>query len=121
MAEKSEMTDKHVAAAAIEAAFQKVRQRGDPRTQIERREKQREQNEREAGHPLEVAEHQAELVGRFREADEMDGGYVRREHRQTDDRPRQGIACQKIMPTLAAVFAFAPQKARRDAQTDHSN
>ena len=108
----------HIATAAIEAAFEKVRQRGDLRAQVERREKQRQQNQREARHPLEVAEDEAVFVSRFGQADEMHGGDVRREHRKANHRPRERVAGEEIVSALTAGRAFAPPKSRRHAKAD---
>src|SRR5271170_476824 len=49
----------------------------------------------------------------------MDGGDVRREHRQPDDRPRECVAREKVMSALAAVLIFSPQKTRRHAKSNH--
>ena len=105
-----------IPAGAVEAALQKIRQGGDFRAEIKRREKKREQDERGTCHPLEVAEHQPVFVGRFREADQMHGGDVRREHRQPDHRPAQRVAGQEVMPAFAAAFASAVDGACEHSQ-----
>ena len=96
-----------VAAVAVVAAFEEVGQRRHPRPQVERGEKQRQQDQHEAGHPLEIAEDQAVLVGRLGEAHQVDGRDVGGEHGQADDRPAEGIAGQEVVAPLAAGHGLA--------------
>jgi hypothetical protein len=55
------------------ASLHELRERPDAGADVERRKNQGEQREREAGHPLEVADHQAILRAAGREPHEMDG------------------------------------------------
>ena len=103
-----------VAAGAIETPFEEVGQCRHPRTQIERGEKEREQDQREAGHPFEVAAvAQPVGIGRLGQADQMDRGDVGGEHGQADHRPGERVAGEEVMAALAAPAALgsgpAPQ------------
>jgi hypothetical protein len=106
----------HIAATPIKTAFEKVWQGCDAGTEIERREEQRKQDQREARHPFKVAKDESELVSSLRETHEMDSGNVRREHGEADDRPRERVAGEEVMSTLAAALTFAAQEARRHAK-----
>ena len=106
MAEKIEIDRQPVAAVAVEAAFEEIGQRRHPRAQVQRGEEQRQQDQRESGHPLEVAEDHAVLVGRLGEAHQVDGGDVGGEHGQADDRPAERVAGQEVVAALAAAAAL---------------
>ena len=97
-----------VAAVAVVAPFEKIRQRGNPRTQVQRREEQRQQDEREAGHPFEVAEDHAVLVGRLGEAHQVHRRDVGGEHRQPDHRPAERVAGQEVVVPFAAPRTECP-------------
>ena len=91
-----------VAAVAVIAAFEEIRQRGHPAAKVQGGEKQREQHQRESGHPLEIAVDHAVLVGRLGETHEVHGGDVGGEHRQPDHRPAERVAGQEVVAALAA-------------------
>ena len=97
-----------IAAVAIEAALEEIGQRGHPRAQVERREEERQQDQREPGHPLEVAVHHPVLVGRLRETDQVHRRDVGGEHRQADHRPAERVAGEEIVASLATPHAEPP-------------
>ena len=107
-----------VAALAIESPLEEVGQGRHARPEVQRSEKQRQQNERERGHPLEVAEDHPVLVGRLGKAHQMDRRDIGREHGQTDHGPRERVARQKVVAALAAA---ATPGAGPAAQTHHGH
>ena len=48
----------------------------------------------------------------------MDGRNVRREHREADDGPREGVAGEKVVAALAARRALATKQPGGEAEAD---
>ncbi len=70
-------------------ALHEFRQRGYPGVDVERGKHQRQQDEDEARHPLEVADDQTVSCTTRRVADQVDGRNVRCEHGRTDGEPAE--------------------------------
>ena len=92
-----------------------LRQRLDPGIDVEGRKDQRQQNQSETRHPLEVADDNALLGPARREADEMNGRNVRGENRRAHREPTQRMAREKILLRAGVAAVANPDAKRSDA------
>ena len=79
------------------AALHEFRQRGHAGVDIERSKHQRQQDEDEARHPLEVADDQTVSCTTGRVANQVDGRNVRGEHGRTDGEPAERFVGQEVL------------------------
>ena len=108
-----------VAAGSAVALLEKVGQSGNAGTDIEGSEEQCRNDERERRHPLEVAVGQPVDVAFLSKRDQVNGRDIGREQSQSDDRPRQGAAGQKVvLPSALPLVSPQPHPAAKahDAQ-----
>ena len=96
------------------APLHELRQRAHSRVDVERRKQQRQQDQGEAGHPLEVADDHPVLGAARREADEVNRGDVRREHRRADGEPTQRFVGQEIVVGRGVTAETNPDAERGD-------
>ena len=87
----------------------------DARVDVERREDQRQQDQGETRHPLEVADHHAVLGAAGRQADEVDRGDVRGEHRRADGEPAQRFVGQEVLVRRGVAAEANPDAKGGDA------
>ena len=93
------------------AAFHELGQRAHSRIDVEGGEEERQQDEGEAGHPLEIADHHALLGAARRQPHQMDGGDVGSEHRRPDGEPAQRFVGQEVL-----IGGGVPPEANPDAK-----
>ena len=79
------------------ATLHELRQRPDAGADVERRKDQREQDQREAGHPLEIPDDHAVSRATGREPDQVDRRDVRREDGCAHREPAERLAGEEIL------------------------
>ena len=92
-----------VAALAAVAFFEEIGERGHLRADVERHEEERQEDQREAGHPLEIAHQQPAVVAGLGQAHQVQAGDVGGEQSHADRRPAQRMGRQEIAIRLALL------------------
>ena len=108
----------YVTAGPVVAFFKKVRQGGNLGANVEGDEEEREDDQGEGRHPFEVAEGEAVVIALLGEGHQVDGRDVRGEKGQSNDRPLQGTAGEKV---VARRVVAALATANRDPQAEPDN